>query len=165
MSSHQILGDALYCEEHCWDSFTQGEGEVGGGGENDTSVDIYYNTPFLEQNDDELTSLLHKEQESQLHQHNYPSLATARAEAVEWMLKVVRYYSFSALTAVLAVNYFDRFVHTFKFHGEKPWMTQLAAVACISLAAKVEETHVPLLLDLQVCPRFSSPLSLSFIID
>jgi hypothetical protein len=30
-------------------------------------------------------------------------------------------------------------------------MTQLAAVACLSLAAKMEETHVPLLLDLQVC--------------
>ncbi|KAJ6378516.1 hypothetical protein OIU78_028705 [Salix suchowensis] len=29
-------------------------------------------------------------------------------------------------------------------------MGQLAAVACLSLAAKVEETHVPLLLDLQV---------------
>ncbi|KAL0387036.1 UNVERIFIED_CONTAM: Cyclin-D3-1 [Sesamum radiatum] len=29
-------------------------------------------------------------------------------------------------------------------------MMQLAAVACLSLAAKVEETHVPLLLDLQV---------------
>ncbi|KAJ1421163.1 Cyclin-like [Sesbania bispinosa] len=33
---------------------------------------------------------------------------------------------------------------------DKPWMTQLTAVACLSLAAKVEETHVPLLLDLQV---------------
>nr|KYP74023.1 Cyclin-D3-2 [Cajanus cajan] len=29
-------------------------------------------------------------------------------------------------------------------------MTQLTAVACLSLAAKTEETHVPLLLDLQV---------------
>lgn len=31
-----------------------------------------------------------------------------------------------------------------------PWLAQLLAVACVSLAAKVEETEVPLLLDLQV---------------
>jgi len=32
----------------------------------------------------------------------------------------------------------------------KPWMFQLLSVACISLAAKMEETEVPILLDLQV---------------
>ncbi|CAI9770268.1 unnamed protein product [Fraxinus pennsylvanica] len=37
-----------------------------------------------------------------------------------------------------------------KIQKDKPWMSQLAAVACLSLAAKVEETQVPLLLDLQV---------------
>ncbi|KAH0752220.1 hypothetical protein KY285_005368 [Solanum tuberosum] len=33
---------------------------------------------------------------------------------------------------------------------DKPWMSQLAAVASLSIAAKMEETQVPLLLDLQV---------------
>lgn len=32
----------------------------------------------------------------------------------------------------------------------KAWTMQLLAVACLSLAAKVEETEVPLSLDLQV---------------
>ena len=32
----------------------------------------------------------------------------------------------------------------------KAWMMQLLAVACLSLAAKMEETEVPLILDLQV---------------
>jgi hypothetical protein len=32
----------------------------------------------------------------------------------------------------------------------KDWMTQLLAVACLSLAAKMEETDVPQSLDLQV---------------
>jgi len=32
----------------------------------------------------------------------------------------------------------------------KAWMMQLLAVACLSLAAKLEETEVPLSLDLQV---------------
>ncbi|PWA38696.1 cyclin-like protein [Artemisia annua] len=72
-----------------------------------------------------------------------------RHEAVEWILEVVSHYSFRALTAVLAVNYLDRFFD--KFEGDKkPWMTQLVCVSCLSLAAKVEETHVPLLLDLQL---------------
>jgi hypothetical protein len=32
----------------------------------------------------------------------------------------------------------------------KVWMLQLLSVACMSLAAKMEETEVPILLDLQV---------------
>ncbi|TKY50957.1 Cyclin-D3-2 protein [Spatholobus suberectus] len=66
------------------------------------------------------------------------------------MLKVNAHYGFSALTATLAVTYLDRFLLSFHFQREKPWTIQLVAVTCISLAAKVEETQVPLLLDLQV---------------
>ncbi|CAL5348976.1 unnamed protein product [Camellia sinensis] len=54
------------------------------------------------------------------------AISVARMEAVEWMLKVNAHY------------------------GDKPWMIQLAAATCLSLAANVEETQVPLLLDLQV---------------
>jgi len=32
---------------------------------------------------------------------------------------------------------------------ELAWLSQLAAVACLSVAAKVEETTVPMLADLQ----------------
>lgn len=108
-----------------------------------------------EEEEEELSSLLSKEQEiyqSSMYKifETDQSLARARNDAVEWILTVCAYYSFSALTAVLAVNYFDRFLLSFHFQTEKPWMTQLAAVACLSLAAKVEETQVPLLLDLQV---------------
>ncbi|KAK9135870.1 hypothetical protein Syun_015200 [Stephania yunnanensis] len=74
----------------------------------------------------------------------------ARREAVEWMMRVNGHYGFSAVTAVLGVNYLDRFLSSFNLQRDKPWMSQLVAVACLSLAAKVEETHVPLLLDLQV---------------
>ncbi|KAF3788331.1 Cyclin-D3-1 [Nymphaea thermarum] len=79
-----------------------------------------------------------------------PVLACARREAVEWILSVNVHYNFTAHTAALSVNFLDRFLSSFHFQREKPWMTQLAAVACLSLAAKVEETQVPLLLDLQV---------------
>nr|GMD87673.1 cyclin-D3-1-like [Ipomoea batatas] len=74
----------------------------------------------------------------------------ARTEAVHWILKVTSYYGFSALTPILAVNYLDRFLSTLDYKKDEPWMIQLAAVTCLSLAAKVEEIHVPLLLDFQV---------------
>ncbi|XP_022857853.1 cyclin-D3-1-like [Olea europaea var. sylvestris] len=147
--------DALYCEEEHWDN-----GGVENREEESRFLSDFVNCQrpvvLLEQDlfweDEELSTLLSKEQENELYngiQEN-PSLAKARGEAVEWMLKVIEYYSFSALTAVLAVNYLDRFLCGFHSHNEKPWMTQLAAVACLSLAAKVEETQVPLLLDFQV---------------
>ncbi|KHN45176.1 Cyclin-D3-2 [Glycine soja] len=112
--------------------------------------------PFLLQSDmfsdeQELTSLLGKEHHNPLSTclQTNPALDFARREAVEWILKVNSHYSFSALTAVLSVNYFDRFLFSFRFQNDKPWMVQLAAVACLSIAAKVEETHVPFLIDLQ----------------
>ncbi|KAK8561309.1 hypothetical protein V6N12_048383 [Hibiscus sabdariffa] len=78
-----------------------------------------------------------------------------RREAVQWMLKVHGFYGFTALTAVLTVNYLDRFLTSFRFQRDddddnKPWLIHLVAITCLSLAAKVEEAHVPLLLDLQV---------------
>lgn len=140
--------DSLYCEEEHW------EGE-------ETNNYCHNNNPkpllLLEHDDGELTFLFSKEEQQQnpcfinnLEITN-PLLSRSRREAVDWILNVVDHYSFSALTAVLAVNYLDRFLlYSFQFPKEKPWMSQLAAVTCLSLAAKVEETHVPLLLDLQV---------------
>ncbi|GER40189.1 cyclin D3a [Striga asiatica] len=152
----QISFNSLYCvEEHClWDSedsVLHTNCLIKGRGEKKSLI-----VEFLEQDlweDDELRLLLVKEQEKEPPRgfEGNPFLVKARVEGVEWMLKVVGHYSFSALTAVLAVSYLDRFLCGFEFHGEKrPWVTQLAAVACLSLAAKVEETQVPLLLDLQV---------------
>ncbi|KAB5534342.1 hypothetical protein DKX38_017428 [Salix brachista] len=112
--------------------------------------------------DDELSALFAREEQNQLCKdlETNPSLARARCEAVEWILKVNSYYSFTALTAVLAVNYLDRFLSSVHLQKEKPWMTQLAAVSCLSLAAKVEETQVPLLLDFQVDMCIRSDINL-----
>ncbi|KAK3129967.1 hypothetical protein QOZ80_6BG0487220 [Eleusine coracana subsp. coracana] len=73
----------------------------------------------------------------------------ARAESVAWILKVRAYYGFLPLTAYLAVNYMDRFLSLHHL-PEDGWAMQLLAVTCLSLAAKMEETLVPSLLDLQV---------------
>ncbi|XP_061343195.1 cyclin-D3-2-like [Gastrolobium bilobum] len=160
----KFLLDALYCSEEHWEEQVEVvEDELEDeyccdSLSTNTSTSTIINSPplFLEKDmfwdDEELTSLLAKEQQNPLCtflQIN-PVLEVARREAVEWMLKVNAHYSFSALTAVLAVDYLDRFLFSFRFQNGKPWMTQLTAVACLSLAAKVEETQVPLLLDLQV---------------
>lgn len=155
-----FLLDALYCseehlEEEVMQDFFQEQEEIdesyyNNAYETDSPITILEQDPFWE--DEELISLLAKEQQNQLHAtlQTDPSLSGPRGDAVEWMFKVVAYYSFSALTAVLAVDYLDRFLASFHFQKEKPWTIQLTAVACLSLAAKVEETQVPLLLDLQV---------------
>lgn len=139
--------DSLYCQEPHFNE------------ENYETFDEYeplfvLNQHFDQENEDGLSSLLLKEEISvvcdDLEKNSF--LVEARRDAVEWILKVVGFYSFSSLTAVLAVNYFDRFVKRFEFQTGKLWMIQLVSVTCLSLAAKMEEVDVPLLLDLQVGP-------------
>ncbi|MED6123424.1 Cyclin-D1-1 [Stylosanthes scabra] len=76
--------------------------------------------------------------------------ANAREESVAWILKVQAYYGFQPLTAYLSVNYLDRFLDSRQLPQTSGWSLQLLSVACLSLAAKMEEPLVPSLLDLQV---------------
>ncbi|XP_012568232.1 cyclin-D1-1 [Cicer arietinum] len=76
--------------------------------------------------------------------------ASAREESVAWILKVQACYGFQPLTAYLSVNYMDRFLNSRRLPQTNGWPLQLLAVACLSLAAKMEESLVPSLLDLQV---------------
>ncbi|WOK96389.1 cyclin-D2-1-like isoform X1 [Canna indica] len=78
-----------------------------------------------------------------------PLDSVARQEAVAWIIKVHAYYRFRPLTAYLAVNYMDRFLSSHRL-PKNEWALQLLSVACLSLAAKMEETLLPPLLDLQV---------------
>uniref|UniRef100_A0ACD5XU62 Uncharacterized protein n=1 Tax=Avena sativa TaxID=4498 RepID=A0ACD5XU62_AVESA len=75
-----------------------------------------------------------------------------REATVGWATRAVARLGFSALTAALATAYLDRcFLGGGALQlGDQPWMARLAAVACVALAAKVEETRVPGLLDLQL---------------
>ncbi|KAK8568255.1 hypothetical protein V6N13_106190 [Hibiscus sabdariffa] len=79
----------------------------------------------------------------------------ARQDSINWILKVHAYYNFSPVTAFLSINYLDRFLSSQSLPLANGWPFQLLSVACLSLAAKMEEPEVPLLLDLQVFePRF-----------
>ncbi|KAJ0744078.1 putative cyclin domain-containing protein [Helianthus annuus] len=82
---------------------------------------------------------------------------THRQDSINWILNAHAHYHFHPLTAVLSVNYFDRFLSAApaSLEWDNGWKFQLLSVACFSLAAKMEEPEVPLLLDLQVSePRF-----------
>ncbi|XP_075656433.1 cyclin-D3-2 [Castanea sativa] len=154
LQSPATVIDALFCEEESFEG-VNGIGEEGS--DENVKKHSFFPSVLLENDlvweDDELVSLKSKEGETHVCLSSLisdGSLMVARKEAVDWILRVKAHYGFCALTAVLAVNYFDRFASSLTFKREKPWMAQLAAVACLSLAAKVEETQVPLLLDLQV---------------
>ncbi|XP_022991967.1 cyclin-D2-2-like [Cucurbita maxima] len=75
---------------------------------------------------------------------------TARHDSINWILKVHAHYNFKPVTASLSVNYFDRFLSSNFLPRRNGWPFQLLSVACLSLAAKMEEPQVPLLLDLQI---------------
>lgn len=74
---------------------------------------------------------------------------TSRQDSINWILKVHAHYDFKPVTALLAVNYVDRFLCSYCLPGDG-WQYQLLSVACLSLAAKMEEPCVPLLIDLQI---------------
>ncbi|KAI5054741.1 hypothetical protein GOP47_0029886 [Adiantum capillus-veneris] len=78
--------------------------------------------------------------------------AGSRQKAISWLFKVRAFYNFGPLTAALSINYLDRFLSRCQFPMGKSWMIQLLSVACLSLAAKMEEVDVPILLELQVAP-------------
>ncbi|KAI6701489.1 hypothetical protein NL676_015813 [Syzygium grande] len=81
---------------------------------------------------------------------------TTRQDSINWILRVHAHYRFRPITAFLSVNYLDRFLSFHSLPREtNGWAFQLLSVACLSLAAKMEEPDVPLLLDLQAFdPKF-----------
>ncbi|XXG70759.1 hypothetical protein AAC387_Pa07g0167 [Persea americana] len=75
--------------------------------------------------------------------------SSLRTFAVDWIGKAHAHYDFGPLTAYRSINYFDRFLSSYELPEGKPWMIQLVILACLFIAAKVEETTVPRFLDLQ----------------
>lgn len=73
----------------------------------------------------------------------------ARQEVVDWIIKVHAHFNFGPLCLYFSISYLDRFLSAYELPS-KAWMMQLLAVACVSLASKMEETEVPSCLDLQI---------------
>ncbi|XP_066385256.1 cyclin-D2-2-like [Miscanthus floridulus] len=73
--------------------------------------------------------------------------SSCRIAAIDWIKKATAYYYFGPLSAYLAVNYLDRYLSTNQIPADQPWMPQLLSIACLTIAAKMEETMVPRRLD------------------
>ncbi|KAK6939711.1 Cyclin, C-terminal domain [Dillenia turbinata] len=73
----------------------------------------------------------------------------ARFDAVTWILNTIAFFGFRYKTAYLSVTYLDRFLSKRAINREKIWAIQLLSMACVSLAAKMEERKVPMLSEYQ----------------
>lgn len=154
-SSYECLSHLLCAEDAsnvvgCWD-----EDESKIFCEEEEGFGIQHFPDFPVPDDDEIRVLVRKESQympGKSYVQSYQNLGldfTARQNAIGWILKVHGSYNFGPLTAYLSINYLDRFLSRNPLPKAKVWMLQLLSVACLSLAAKMEETQVPLLLDLQ----------------
>ncbi|CAN6352188.1 unnamed protein product [Urochloa humidicola] len=70
----------------------------------------------------------------------------ARLAAVKWILETRGFFGFGHRTAYLAIAYFDSFLLRRRVDREAmPWAARLLSVACVSVAAKMEERQAPAL--------------------
>lgn len=67
----------------------------------------------------------------------------ARLDAINWILSTREILGFHFRTAYLSLTYFDRFISRRFIDKGKEWAIQLLSIACLSLAAKMEEQIVP----------------------
>ncbi|URE31396.1 Cyclin, C-terminal domain [Musa troglodytarum] len=116
--------------------------------------DLFVDFPLLS---DECVGLLVEKETEHMPRDDYAEklrsgalYLSIRRDAIDWIWKVHAHYNFGPVSACLAVNYLDQFLSAYELPQGKAWMTQLLSVACLSLAAKMEETEVPLSMDLQV---------------
>ncbi|CAL0311583.1 unnamed protein product [Lupinus luteus] len=70
-------------------------------------------------------------------------LRSARLHAIDWIFNTQAEFGFKVHTAYLSMTYFDQFLSKRSIDESKPWAIQLLSVACLSLAAKMEEQNVP----------------------
>ncbi|XP_047318959.1 cyclin-D5-1-like [Impatiens glandulifera] len=76
-------------------------------------------------------------------------LKSARLEAIKWILNTREFFGFQFSTAYLSLAYFDHFLSRRSIDEGKLWAVQLLSIACVSLAAKMEEMKAPVLTQFQ----------------
>ncbi|CAM5998948.1 unnamed protein product, partial [Sphagnum balticum] len=77
------------------------------------------------------------------------SLSSTRRRSVNWIFKLVRFLKMSTMTAAHAVAFMDRFLSQRVFLAEMESEMQLAATACLWIAAKMQDNCPALLSSLQ----------------
>ncbi|KAJ9567217.1 hypothetical protein OSB04_003183 [Centaurea solstitialis] len=95
-----------------------------------------------------LRMLLDKETDrSRVRSHSSDWIKSARSEAIQWIIDRRSFLRLRFRTAYLSVTYFDRFLSTGLIDRDKHWAIRLLSVACLSLAAKMEDRTPPALTD------------------
>ncbi|KAJ1697747.1 hypothetical protein LUZ63_006259 [Rhynchospora breviuscula] len=152
--TYSSMIDPLYCQEEYLDllDHDQDEKEATTSAslteeEKETNLHLIYSLSYKETETTPIVQTMNQTPRSLGY-----LLSGARRDMVAWVTHAVSRHGFTTQTALLSVNYLDRcfLSGVLQLHHDKPWMGRLAAVACLSLAAKIEETRVPLLLDLQL---------------
>ncbi|CAN1304194.1 Putative cyclin-D7-1 [Linum perenne] len=72
--------------------------------------------------------------------HRSTSFLFARSRAIQWVLKACGQLNLSVSTVFSASNYLDRFMSMHRRLKWETWMVELVTVACLSVAAKFNET-------------------------
>ncbi|XP_057839346.2 cyclin-D1-1 isoform X1 [Cryptomeria japonica] len=96
--------------------------------------------------DEEMISLLVQKEKEHLPREDYIERylnlnldLAARQEAISWMHKIQAHNNLRPLTTYLSVNYLDRFLSSYQSQQGAGYSLQLLLVACLSLAAKMED--------------------------
>ncbi|KAH9796664.1 putative cyclin-D6-1 [Citrus sinensis] len=107
-------------------------------------------TSFEEHQSDTLLDLFATESDH-MPSHNFVQClkitdfyVSLRQETVSLILQIQFACNFEPFISYLAVTYLDRFISRQEIPQGKPWVLRLLAVSCISLAAKMKNTHFPL---------------------
>ncbi|KAK8606900.1 hypothetical protein V6N13_052653 [Hibiscus sabdariffa] len=106
---------------------------------------------YLNAKDDEYIESLIQRETSTTCSSDYPItdrdnlLQCARLNAIEWIFNTRTLFGFQLHTAYLSVIYLDRFLLKKSISDGKLWAFRLLSVACLSIAAKMEERRVPVL--------------------
>ncbi|XP_042009633.1 cyclin-D3-1-like isoform X1 [Salvia splendens] len=102
-----------------------------------------------ENDDDYIQTLLDKEirdgvsQMQDLLRNSW--IQRGRLEGIDYILRKREVLGFGVQTAYASVAYLDRFLSIRSIDAEQSWAMRLLAMACLSLAAKMEEIRVPAL--------------------
>ncbi|XP_072988450.1 cyclin-D5-1-like [Typha latifolia] len=151
-SDSSISISSLVCHEDCADL----DAKDGYNGDRELFL-IHKDANFLEIEEEYIEKLVSRESSCSSSTYCDNSSITSedwfkcsRSDAIQWILKNKIYFRFSCRTAYLAVTYFDRFCLRRSIDKEKLWAFRLLSIACLSLAAKMEECRPPSLSEFQV---------------
>ncbi|XP_015690333.1 cyclin-D5-3 isoform X2 [Oryza brachyantha] len=146
----------LICREDGSDLFSAGADDGGGGEGAGLSVAGDEHLLLVEPDDEYLALMLSRERcaggdvGERGEEVTEEWMKSARAGCVGWIVKANAGFRFSWKTAYVAVTYLDRFLARRRVDRGKEWALHLLSVACLSLAAKVEERRPPRLPEFRV---------------